>query len=109
MANTKDTPSDTLVMGDVVNDAGDRSCIVFKGDQVTRTTLHFLKEGEDAGPDYVRVSLTHRQGNVYDYKESETVAMSPPIEGGNRPAMVNSKAYLNGWDTIFGKQPVGQA
>ncbi len=52
--------------------------------------------------------LTHRQDNVFDVQTmSRGGSDVAPTKG---PAKVNSPAYKDGWENIFGnKTPVGQA
>lgn len=60
------------------------------------TDLSLAPEGVD-----MKVNLEKIAGPYYNIKSTETIS---------RPAMVNSRAYRNNWDNIFGgKAVVGSA
>ena len=62
-----------------------------------------VAEGESLGEG--TFTLDHIEGDRYAVQE-----VFPEQEGAKGPAKVNSKAFRDNWDTIFGKKvPVGQA
>ena len=68
-------------------------------------TLQVLKDGDPIDPSGETVRLNHvGPGDLY---EVEPLYGSPSQSNG--PAQVNSEAYLQGWDRIFGKPVVGKA
>ena len=108
MADEKkaDLPSDVIVVGETLPN-GDASFVRYREDEagpvVQGGTLRVLSEdpSEDGSDVDEVVRLSHVTDNVYNVVETVR-------KGG--PAMVNSPAFRNGWETLFGnRQTVGQA
>jgi len=85
---------------------GDRICVAHKdGHQLEAAVLHHAKPGEPMPDDAVLVSPM--EGTPY-YEIGESVADLK--RGASKgPSRVNSKAFRDGWDGIFGKRETGQA
>lgn len=105
MANTKDLPKDAMALGPVVNDRGDRSFLWNRGEVCQEGVVSFPKDGDPLTPGTTYAHILKREDGYYDVKEPFEV----PGASSHGPAIVNSKAYLSGWDTIFGQKTIGQA
>jgi hypothetical protein len=63
---------------------------------------HLYKEGAvpDGEGDITRITTEQIAGPIYNIVDEKLIG---------KPTKVNSKAYRDGWDNIFGKGVVGQA
>ena len=70
-------------------------------------TMRQVPEGTPINPGEGVLALSDKGGGRYD----GTSLLEPggATAGHKRPARVNTKAYQDGWDALFGKKPVAQA
>lgn len=59
-----------------------------------------LADGESAPEGSSIIHYERREDGMYDYE----YITGPRANGGSGPAKVNSRAYRNNWDSIFGKK-----
>lgn len=88
---------------------GDRLCVEHKeGHELRAGVMHMAKEGEPMPDD--AVVIKPMEGTPF-YEVGESVAdLKAGAAGAKGPAKVNSAAFRDGYDRIFGKRAeVGQA
>jgi hypothetical protein len=96
---------DVMRLGPPVN-AKDRLFVRHCADcSIQAGVARVLREGEPIpeGGSIVHLSSTTREG------EYEVQELYGDCRASGGPAMVNSDAYRNNWEGIFGKKPVAQA
>jgi hypothetical protein len=94
-----DTKPDKLYMGGSCPVHGTAPVLRVRDDGFDVGMLHPLRDGQPIPPGGELVELKRCADGSYDART---------VEGG--PAMVNSPAFKQGWDNIFGgKQEVGRA
>jgi hypothetical protein len=97
------TDNDTVTMGPQIAADGTRLGLRQRGSALEEVHVVPLVDGRPMSEDGEILSLSHRQGDVYDVIDSYKTTRSGP-------AQVATKAYRTGYDRIFGgKAAVGQA
>lgn len=117
MADDEKPPGkDLMVIAGPEGPGGWIPCVRHRPDHtVTIGALKPMKDGDPIGSGEI-VSLKEGDGPVHEvetlWSGSDPGLSSDPEDGhgGKGPAMVNSKAYGDGWERIFGsRQKVGEA
>lgn len=105
----KDAPcTDHLVAGPEL-EGGVRPFIRHTADhEIHVGTMRLVKEGAPMMPGEGAFALRDRGEGHFDV--TPLVEPQPKAEGGHKgPARVNTRAYQEGWDALFGKRPAAQA
>ena len=106
--------SDELIAGPVLP-GGVRPFIQHTADHnIMVGTMRQVPEGTPIHPGEGVLALSDKGGGRYDVTTllepgEPTAAQSGATAGHKGPARVNTKAYQDGWDALFGKKPVAQA
>ena len=97
--NESKAPTDLLVPLTHANEAGEH--VVLRSDPEGNLRIGVLgpvRDGQTYSNDAELVTLQHLEGEVYQ------------VSASTGPALVNSQAYRNNWEGIFGnRSPVGSA
>lgn len=72
-------------------------------------TMRQVPEGTSINPGEGAFALSDKGGGRYEVTPLVEPEKASAAEGHKGPARVNTKAYQNGWDALFGKKPVAQA
>lgn len=96
-------PGDVAIPGPELPN-GDRLCIAHHNHETRIGVLQKMRPGEPL-PDHAHLVSPIEGTPMYEIGES----VADLKRGGKGPAKVNSKAYREGYDRIFGKKEIGQA
>jgi hypothetical protein len=102
MAKPKDASKSIQAIVGLPDENGARPTIGLYEDRIEIGEVRPLRTGKSATPGAYPVSL---EGDG-PYRTMTFLDKMPPRKG---PAKVNSPAFRQNWDSIFGKQEVGQA
>ncbi|MFO0551897.1 MAG: hypothetical protein U0271_26150 [Polyangiaceae bacterium] len=105
---------DMLIVGGPSSDGNGVQVVRIQDDQVQAGELRAVREGQPIVGECVRLHQRPEHERLYDVEVlAKTAPSSPKVEpkseaqGASRkgPAMVNSEAFRNGWEGIFGSAP----
>lgn len=99
-----------LILPLASNPSGGIRGLVFDQDGIRGAEFQPISEGQPIMGEYVEISP--REGSPLlnaEFNRLPGVPSAPRTEGRKGPAKVNSRAYTEGWERIFGKKTEAEA
>lgn len=104
--STASDGKDFIITGPSTSDGGISIIRHDKNHNITSGVIHPVKDGKPlSGGELLNLHKTENE-NIFEVQPVELDGKIESVVSHSGPAMVNSRAYQNGWDNIFGKKPV---